>query len=281
MILREILVCLMTESNFPNMLEEQLTSDITQSYYYLPGNCDLTLVYIHGLGSSKDDSFFLFNNQLFHEYTKLAVDLIGHGDSSKPVDFSYTMADQAKIILLLLNKLNISKNIILISHSMGGPIAVTLAELLSKRVIGLIYAEGNLDAEDCTFSKLAIESYSLSEWEARGFDHYLKLFLKDPENLEYAKTYKKAGPRPFYLSAQDLVQVSVTDNLISRIEQLNIPVLAIYGDKNKGKFSSERKLAMNFPIVFIPNAGHAMMYDDPNAFSKVTSDFIQQIRPKK
>ncbi|MFW9924029.1 MAG: hypothetical protein ACFFDW_12155, partial [Candidatus Thorarchaeota archaeon] len=88
-------------------------------------------------------------------------------------------------------------------------------------------------------------------------------------------------PKTTYLSAKDLVAVSKSDTIITRIENLNIPVIGIFGELNKGKFSSEIKLARKFPIYYVPNAGHAMMYDDPIIFLEIVHNFLKTIMNEK
>ena len=44
--------------------------------------------------------------------------------------------------------------------------------------------------------------------------------------------------------------------------------------ENKGKFTSEGKLGSVFPLVFIPEAGHSMMMENPDAFYGEVIKFI-------
>lgn len=235
------------------------------------------LLLIHGLGSSKEDFLSIFEYRDLTANNILIPDLVGHGDSSRPSNFSYLMADQADILSRLLNALSIKSSIVLIAHSMGGPIAISLAELLGNRIIGMIYAEGNIDEGDCFFSKTVIDSFSSEDWKARGFDQFLMKFQNNQEMTAFAKSFAKAGPVTSYSSSQDLYRVSKKDMLLMRLVQLSIPVLGMYGAKNKGKFSSEKKLLAKFPVRFIPDAGHAMMQDNPNFFYNTVIEYVNSL----
>ncbi len=253
-----------------------ITEDITISYYHSVGEKDRKILLLHGLGSSKEDYVQIFNYNKLKVNNIIIPDLIGHGESSKPPNFSYSMDDQAKVLNRLLKRLSLKSNIVLVAHSMGGPIAVSLAELLSDRVVGLIYAEGNIDVGDCFFTKFVIDSFSLEKWEEIGFKQSLAEFRKDPNFADFAVSFAKAGAITIYKSSEDLVRVSIEDTLLDRLIQLSIPILAIFGAKNKGKFSSEKKLQSKFPIQYIPEAGHGLMVDNPRIFFETIIDFLKQ-----
>ena len=251
-----------------------VTEDITLSSFFSKGETDLLLLPIHGLGTSKEDFLPIFEYPDLKVNSILVPDLVGHGDASRPPNFPYSMADQADILLRLLEAHAFPDNIVLIAHSMGGPIAVSMAELLGNRVVGIIYAEGNLDESDCFFSKTIIDSFSIKDWIESGFNKFLARFQKNSGLATYATTFSKASPVAIYRSSQDLFEVSRVDTLTVRLSKLFIPILGIYGARNKGKFDSEKKFSALFPIRFIPNAGHSMMLDNPDAFYKIISNFL-------
>src|SRR5437588_3851223 len=62
-----------------------------------PRDAPLTLLFLHGAASSKY-SWVEVASRLEDRHRVILVDLLGHGDSSKPLEFSYHMEDQAAII---------------------------------------------------------------------------------------------------------------------------------------------------------------------------------------
>ncbi|MFX0092816.1 MAG: alpha/beta fold hydrolase [Candidatus Hodarchaeota archaeon] len=264
-------------SKQPQAQKISVTENIILSYYRSIDKKNLTLLFIHGLGCAKENYLPIFDHQFLTAYSMLLPDLIGHGESSKPANFSYSMDDQAKMLFKLLEALQIRGNIFILAHSMGGPIAISLAELLNDRVLGMVYAEGNIDEGDCSFSKYIAESFSREEWKKQGFNQTLKSLYDNPELKEYAQTFSKASPIALYESARDLYRVSKEESLLTRLVQLSVPVLGIFGEKNKGQYTSEEKLASKFPIHFIPEAGHGMMVENPQAFYEVINGFLKQI----
>ncbi len=261
--------------NLP-IFEKTISKEISVSYYYSIGSKDITIVLIHGLGSSKEDFLPILNYEELTSYDIIFADLVGHGESSTPKNFSYTMDDQAKVLYNLLNILSMKSEVVIIAHSMGGPIAVSLAEMLGNNVAGIIYAEGNIDEGDCFFSKFVATQNTFDDWKTTGFKEAVEKMLEDPNYQEYVKSFKKAGPLTTYKSSEDLYRLSIEENLLKRLIQLSVPVLAIYGENNKGKYTSESKLAAEFPICFIPNAEHDMMSTNPDVFYQAVIDFLLQ-----
>jgi pimeloyl-ACP methyl ester carboxylesterase len=98
--------------------------------------------------------------------------------------------------------------------------------------------------------------------------------MKDPEQRFFTDMFKMAGPVTSYKASEKLVEVSKTDTLKDRLIDLGVPVLVVFGEENRGNFTSESKLGSVFPLVFIPEAGHAMMKDNPDAFFGEVIKFI-------
>lgn len=252
--------------------------EYTLSYTYHRGKKPLTIVPIHGLGGSKDYW------QPIHDYPELAAysilvpDLVGYGDSPAPKGFHYTMREQAEAVKRLIDAVGVKGDILLIPHSMGGPIGVILAEMLGPRVKGIVYAEGNIDFNDCFGSNLIITKFTYDEYVKGGFEKGLEEMRKMSDNPTFITSQQKAGAVNMYRSSEDLVKVSKEDTLAGRLKALKVPTLVVYGEKNKGLWTSEKKMAALFPLVFIPEAAHVMMENNPPAFYGEVAKFIKGLK---
>ena len=137
--------------------------------YNLQRGDEESIVFIHGLGVCKDCFRDVWDFPGYQRYTILAFDLPGFGDSDKPSDFSYSMEDQAAILKLLIQELNLNRMHI-VGHSMGGAVGLLLAKDIRSIVKSFICLEGNLISEDCTGSRAAVK-YSLEDFLKEGFNH--------------------------------------------------------------------------------------------------------------
>jgi pimeloyl-ACP methyl ester carboxylesterase len=109
-----------------------LTADTTQvgdlTIAYLH-NTDMNdgdvIVMVHGFGANKDN-WTRMADYLTPEFNVYAIDLPGHGESSKPLDIGYSLEEQTARLASILKSMGIGRAHI-IGNSMGGAIAALYA----------------------------------------------------------------------------------------------------------------------------------------------------------
>ncbi|KXO12141.1 MULTISPECIES: alpha/beta fold hydrolase [Marinobacter] len=84
-----------------------------------------TLVLIHGFGANKDN-WTRLAKEFKGEFNVYAIDLPGHGDSSKPLDIGYRFEDQVSYLNQVLAELGV-KQFHMMGNSMGGAITALYA----------------------------------------------------------------------------------------------------------------------------------------------------------
>ncbi|HET6352001.1 MAG TPA: alpha/beta fold hydrolase [Coriobacteriia bacterium] len=83
-------------------------------------------VLLHGINANASDWQSVIN-RIGPEYRCIAVDLLGFGDSPKPLDIDYTADDHALVLHNTLRDLGIRERFVLAGYSLGGDIAIRYA----------------------------------------------------------------------------------------------------------------------------------------------------------
>ncbi|MBW1741375.1 MAG: alpha/beta hydrolase [Deltaproteobacteria bacterium] len=232
-----------------------------------------SFVFIHGLGASKNSFDRCFGMRAFSGYTLAAIDLPGCGGSSQPDDFSYSMKDQADLVLTWIRDLALDR-MILVGHSMGGVICLYLAEALGAQVKAFFNLEGNLHCEDCTFSG-KVASGSWEDFESKGFEEFKSALRKavqkksSPGLKNYYQNISKAYPRALYLSSVSLVKESYQGNLKQRFLDVPVKKWYVFGEKSMNQPTRSFLDANKIPYFIVPESGHFMMDDQPGLFYKM------------
>lgn len=236
--------------------------------YQLKSGGDRCILFIHGLGCSKESFKHAFDGNYFTKaYTLLAPDLLGYGDSSKPVDFSYTLEKQCTSILELIRKLN-PRHLNIVAHSMGSVIALLLIEQLNN-VQSFFCLEGNLVIEDCHISR-KVSSLDETTFVNKIYPMSPSTFACKGLSLE-----KMASPVAFYRSAKSLFHWSSYGGLLEKYRNLSIPKTYFYGAENKEIYILQKLEKED--IVQINGCGHFMMIDNPSDTYRGITDRLNNI----
>lgn len=233
------------------------------------------LLFLHGLQSQKE-AFYQLQQSLSSSlsFPQLAIDLIGFGHSDKPKDFTYDIADQARIIIQILNALHIIK-VHIIGHSLGGMIGTLLLKESPDLVGSLCSMEGNLALADCGESKTVADM---------SFDHFaeyyfsgLKTELQTSAETSAPFRYAAVSMIPdfvFYKTAQSIVHWSKHKQLFDIFNNSVQPKLLVRGDKSN--FASS-PTGPNIQKATISRAKHFMHFDNPAETAQILSQYLKNI----
>jgi len=242
-------------------------------YHDLPG-ISPAIVYIHGLGAASSSWFpYCATYAGLREHRSLLIDLLGYGYSDRPETFSYTMEAHARIVAHLLEALHL-KDCIVVGHSMGGPIAILLAQGRRDLVRSLVVAEGNLDPGPGLVSRI-ITSFSEADFIERGYAQFMASMLEAGAR-DYAHSLRAADPLAVHRSAVSLI----ADRLPTYREilaGLPIPITYIFGSDSLPDPDEAALRDQGIQVAVVPNSGHDMMGDNPEGFSSTVASAIHRV----
>ncbi len=225
---------------------------------------------VHGLGCSKDTFHHFWSRTDFDDYSILALDLAGFGESSKLKKISYTMEVQAQICTEILTKFSY-KNLHIVAHSMGVAVALLLTDEILNSTKTFTNVEGNLIGTDCGIISRKIISVPPAVFESDIFPE-----LRDKFNSfgERHAAIDLTSADALYKSAKSLVAWSDSNKLLEIFLELPCRKAYFFGDKNIDLPTVTR--AGDVQKVKIMQSGHFPMNDNPKDFYGELNKFINE-----
>ena len=140
-------------------------------YHDLSGSL-IPILFIHGLGCCGSMDYPTVASGSIQAHRRIIPDLLGSGFSDYSDDFPYTIESHASLLKSFVEDLQLEE-LVIYGHSMGGAIAIKLAEKLDKKVKLLLLSEANLDNGGGFFSK-KIANYSYEDFIKFGYEELIR-----------------------------------------------------------------------------------------------------------
>ena len=246
------------------------------------------LIMLHGFGASSY-SFSKIIPELSKYFTIYAFDLKGFGDSPKPDDHRYSVYDQALLVDQYLKKHHLDK-VILLGHSYGGGVALSLALMDPKRFAKLVLIDSA--SYDQQLPKL-IRWLQIPVLGKLGFylipatvevkESYKYAFYdnrKIPEDIvkEYARNLYKPNARKVYLQTVENLIPEDIEKISRRYKTIQIPTLIVWGANDivirKEKAYRLHRDIPHSQLKIIPRCGHIPHEEKPQETLKVLENFL-------
>jgi pimeloyl-ACP methyl ester carboxylesterase len=115
-----------------------IPSDGVPIHYEVHGSGPAALVFVHGWCCNRG----YWAEQIEHfapDHTVVTIDLAGHGESGRG-RAEWTMQAFGQDVAAVVRQLGL-RRVVLIGHSMGGPVIVEAAALIPENVVGLVGAD--------------------------------------------------------------------------------------------------------------------------------------------
>jgi pimeloyl-ACP methyl ester carboxylesterase len=203
----------------------------------------------------------------------LLIDLLGFGCSDRPEGFDYSLAAHAGTVAATLDRLGL-RGCTLVGHSMGGGVAIVLAEGRPDLVGALIVAETPLELREGSASR-AFAAQTEAEFVAAGFAAFLAPLREaalagDPTLASFVGQFALAAPHAVHRTA--IGMVAATPTLRARLLTLPMPRAYLWGARTLEEEPESARLAaelgaQGLRTLIVPEAGHLMNLDNPAGFA--------------
>ena len=238
-------------------------SNSRMRYHDFPAD-GIPILFIHGLGCTGSFEYpQVAAQRVLSENRRILVDLLGSGYSDKPDDFGYRVEDHAEYLLDFVAKLELDK-FILYGHSLGGAVALSLADHCRDRLEGIILSEANLD-KGGGFITSAIAGYTMEDFIHQGFQN---MILKNQmaSKTMWAASFSVSSPKAMYLISQSAVE-GTTPSWREILYSLDCRKTFIFGEKSLPDPDREELANHGLRIEIVSNAGHAMAWENPEGLA--------------
>ncbi|WP_281559342.1 alpha/beta fold hydrolase [Thalassomonas sp. RHCl1] len=251
-----------------------------------------TLLFVHGNSSCAD----AFHHQLEHlgsSYRCLALDFLGHGESSPANNAgAYSFAGCSEQIIEFIDELQL-ENVIVVGHSLGGHAIIDALPRL-EGIAGVLLVGAppfNADSAGDAFlpdpSEGLIFAAELDGDEltkvAKAFANEDKLELSDWIRVVKSVDNTHSSARPGILAGFSEGELQDEVNIL---QQSGVCAMSIVGEQdgfiNNDYFNSEPlKAIFGDNAFFIDDCHHCPHLEAPEVFNGYLEGFIKQCFPKK
>ena len=234
-----------------------------------------TIVILHGWGLSADKFQPLASVLRDKGYKVHSIDLPGFGLTQIPVK-PFTMGDYVEFVENYLKVNNIVKPII-IGHSFGGRVALSVAHAYPDKVHSLILT-GTPGFRTASLLKLIVGKVL-----ARAGNTFFSLPpFAISRFLVRDVFYRALGVRDYVKAKgvmKDTFKLIVDYNLVPAMKELSVPVLLIWGQVDgmvPVRIAQRMQKTMkNAKLVIIPDANHRVPYMQPSEFVHEIEKFME------
>ncbi|MGW6547505.1 alpha/beta fold hydrolase [Streptomyces massasporeus] len=234
----------------------------------LPGQ-EPPRVYVHGLGATSPAYFAAVAvDPRLSDRRSLLLDLLGHGISDRPTHLDYTLESHADAVANALTAAGVSAAE-LIAHSMGGSVAIVLAARHPHLVSRLVLIDANLDPIPRTpgsSGSSGIAAYSEEEFVTGGGWEE----VRDRVGPHWWSTMRLAGREALHRSAFHLTR-GTTPTMRELLLELKIPRTFLLPAAEGPLPGADALTEAGVSVVPIPDCGHNIMLDNPEAFAAATA----------
>jgi pimeloyl-ACP methyl ester carboxylesterase len=225
-------------------------------------------------------------------YRVITYDLLGYGQSERPVDRDTSVAGQAALLARLLDHLRVER-FTLVAHDIGGAIAQIFGTEHPERLKALILLDTvSYDSWPSeTWREIIshhLDTYAAmpqAEFEAM-MRRQLEMTVADPANMAgktleaYLAPHRSAiGRASFFEHQVRHYDSTYTERLVDRLDRLTMPVRILWGAEDRWQPTTyAERLASDIPdaeLVIIPQAGHFVIEDAPERVTQEIIDVLQ------
>jgi len=269
-----IIALLGCQQNKASVSGKVQSADGVEIEYEMCGSADTALVFVHGW--SCDKSYWQDQLPFFcHFYKVVTIDLAGHGKSGTNRT-DWTIQAFAQDVAAVVNSLDL-RPVVLIGHSMGGPVILEATHLFPDRVVGLIGVDTFQDfSHRMTQNEINQYLAPLKADFKKGAYAFVKNRLFSPQSdssivNKIANDMSSAPPEIALAAIENAWKYDMRRGVLG----LRVPIRCINSDIFPVNTEGNRRYVKSFNVLFMSDVGHFVMNEEPALFNTLLDASIR------
>ena len=258
------------------------TSEKTQIAYEIHGDNERALVFVHGWLCNRS----FWKDQIKHfanDYTVVAIDLRGHGQSSSEIE-NLSINAFAQDVIAVTSSLGLS-DVTLVGHSLGGLVVLETARLNVIDLQGVVVVD-ELEGEDLFYSYF----YKIGAWLMLKFgydgviDSMVEELYKSPATNDLAKEISEAMKEaPSVIGINSLFGEGhyldyINNHISEALEDVSIPIAIFNAGDAPPKHNFDSVNQELLVTKGIPNTSHFLMMEQSTEFNELLESILEEFK---
>ena len=247
------------------------------------GKGDVALIFLHGWCG--DHEYWKNQVEAFDaEYRIITLDQAGHGESGKNREH-WTINALAQDVESVVKALDL-KRVILVGHSMGGPIALEAAKRMPGKIIAVIGVDTLQDAEFKMPEEVSKQFLGNFETDFKGTMRFaFDSLVAEKTNSELKNWLLSRAEVQDQKMALPLIRDLISLDTRAQMKEAHVPIRCINSGGGYQLFrptavETNRKYA-DYKAVIIDEVGHYPMLEKPAEFNEKLRNVLKEFGMKK
>jgi sigma-B regulation protein RsbQ len=252
------------------------TADGNQVPYVVAGEGDVTVMLIHCWMCDRT----FWSEQipvLADQYRTIAIDLPGHGEATASRT-AWSVSGYGEDVAGMLEELGLD-DVVLVGHSMGGPVSLRAAALTRDRVRGIV-AVDTLHNADFEFSGEEIEQFMAAfetDYVGTCSNFVEQMFIEEGSVGSMNRVRETSCTEQRAPTGIALMKDFTRIDMPRWFSEAGVPIRAINAaGPTETRVDINRRYA-DFDVVYMEDVGHYLQMTRPGQFNPLLMQAIQDI----
>ena len=250
-----------------------------------------TILMVHGFSADKDN-WLRLAAKLSDDYHIIAVDLVGHGESSSDKELDYRIVPQAERLHQLMKTLQVDP-VHFMGNSMGGAIGLVYAGMYPEQLKSLVLLDNAGITSPHTseyFQLLEKGENPLIPKQPGDYDFMIDFITSEPPFMPWpiSSVLERRSLERRELNEQVFADLMKSQDELGNPEQINAmlatihtPTLVIWGEEDRvldvSSVDVMKAHMPNIQSVILSDVGHIPMLEDPDSVADAFLAFTRQL----